>query len=140
MFSCCCCGLEHILLQPEKDIAWAVGSVSQAHTGQLEEKQLLCLLYGQLARGEMCKGVFDYPMPRCLAQRSSRTASCPFPTICQSLKLIPGEWEGWVSNLFVASPAACDLTFSLQERHVGVGNYVQSQGLQAGWRAIPWKT
>lgn len=72
MYSCHYCGLEHILLQSEEDTAWAVGSVSQAHTGQLEEKQLSCLFYGQLARDEMCKGVFNYPMPRCLlAQRSS---------------------------------------------------------------------
>lgn len=116
MYSCHYCGLEHILLQSEEDTAWAVGSVSQAHTGQLEEKQLSCLFYGQLARDEMCKRVFSYPVPRCLlAQRSSGTASCPFPTVCQSLNLTPGEWEGWVSNSFVA----CDLTFSLQERHLG---------------------
>lgn len=96
------------------------GSVSQAAAGKVAGgKATLYLLYGLLARDELCKGVFGYPVPRCLAQRSSRTASCPFPTVCQSLSLTPGEWEGWVSNPFVASPTACDLTFSMQERHLG---------------------
>lgn len=62
MFSCHCCGLKHILLQTLQR-KYSLGSASQA---QLQEGQLPCPLYGQLAKEVQGNASPPYaPVPSC---------------------------------------------------------------------------
>lgn len=122
------------------DTAWAVGSVSQAHAGQPEQEQLPFPIYRQLARDEMCEGVFDHPMPLCLlAQRSSEIGLMPIAYSLSKSQPVPNpKWTGRVGEqLFCGQPCSSSSRPLSAGETLGVGNYMQPWGLKAWFYPSP---